>query len=856
MLRGLDFFGSRHRAPLSGGGARIGCLFSLGLAVSAPFAVPASGAGLVTPAASFHRDVEPILEDYCYECHGDGAKKGKVAFDELSDADLTARTDLWFAVLKNLRSNIMPVAGHERPPPHETETLVRWIKYQAFGIRPDDPDPGRVTLHRLNRVEYGRTVKALLGVDYPSEIELPPDDTGDGFDNIGDVLSVSPLLLEKYLQAAQTIVTSVVPQSRRVVPVTVLTGRDFRDWGPEGDLGVVEDGDDGTPAFRAAIGHPLAFRDALTVTHAVDAPCSARFRISFHFEVRGPFNFDPGRCLMTVKIDGQPVSTERIGWQYRKQLYHEVPETWKAGRHAISVTLEPLPPAPLPADVPPAEFDDPQHLEVRIVSVRVEGPYGSQWSVEPTGYRSFFPEGPPPDAPSARDRYARRILGDFASRAFRRPVDEATLARLSSLAAGVEAQPGGSFEQGISRAMMAILASPRFLFRIEEPDPQDTRARYPLIDEYSLASRLSYLLWSTTPDDELFDLARQGLLRANLHRQVFRMLRDPRSAGFVRNFTGQWLQARDVEFVPINKRAVLGLGPPKGLPRIEFDVETRKAMREETESVFNYVMQGDRSVLELVDSDYTFLNEKLAKEYGVPGVVGKQMRLVTLPEGSLRGGILTEGTVLTVTSNPTRTSPVKRGQFILQNVLGTPAPPPPPNIPPLELSKAAFGGHDPTLREMLTEHRKNPLCSSCHGRMDPLGLALESFNALGEWRTADAGQPIITSGKLISGEAFRDVRELKHIITHERRSDFYRCLTEKTLTYALGRSLGYGDTEAVDRIVDDLERSGGRFSALLVGVIDSVPFERERRPGDVAPAQSAPSFAALLSPQNDHEPTP
>lgn len=841
--------------PLArGAGAVVLGAGALAFSAMGPFYIRASGAGIVTPAAVFHRDVEPVLEDYCYECHGDGARKGKVAFDELSDADLTARPDLWFSVLKNLRSNIMPLAGHERPPPHDADVLVRWIKYSAFGIRPDDPDPGRVTLRRLNRVEYGHTIKDLLGVDYPSEIELPPDDTGDGFDNIGDVLSVSPLLLEKYLQAAQTIVNAAVPQSRRVVPATRLTGRDFRDWGPGGDQGVVEDGDDGTAAFRAAIGRPLSFTDAVTVSRSVVAPADARFRLSFHFEVRGPFNFDPGRCLMTIRIDGQPAYSQRIGWQYRKQLYFDTPEAWKAGRHEISIGIEPLPPAPLPEGVPPAEFDDPQHLEVRIVSVRIEGPYGSRWSVEPAAYRTYFPEGPPPEDPSARDRYARRILRAFATRAFRRPVDEATLARLAGLAAGVEAQTGGSFEEGVSRAMMAILASPRFLFRIEAPEPADERSRFPRIDEYSLATRLSYLLWSTMPDDELFDLARQGLLRARLRPEVLRMLHDPRASGFVRNFTGQWLQARDVEFVPINKRAVLGLGPAKGLPRIEFDVETRKAMRSETEMVFNYVMQGDRSVLELVDSDYTFLNEKLAKEYGIPGVTGKEMRLVKLPEGSLRGGVLTEGTVLTVTSNPTRTSPVKRGQFILQNILGTPAPPPPPNIPPLELSKAAFGGHDPSLREMLAEHRKNPLCSSCHGRMDPLGLALEPFNALGEWRTTDAGQPIATSGKLISGETFRDVRELKHVITRERRADFYRCLAEKTLTYGLGRSLGYGDTEAVDRIVDDLERSGGRFSALLLGVIDSAPFEKERRPADAGTARPPPSFAAFTSNENDPKP--
>jgi hypothetical protein len=252
-------------------------------------------------------------------------------------------------------------------------------------------------------------------------------------------------------------------------------------------------------------------------------------------------------------------------------------------------------------------------------------------------------------------------------------------------------------------------------------------------------------------------------------------------------------------------------------------------------------------VLELVDSNYTFLNEKLAEEYGVPGVKGKEMRYVQLPEGSPRGGVITEGTTLSVTSNPTRTSPVKRGQFILQNILGTPVPPPPANVPTLEESKAAFGGRDPSLKEMLAVHRKSALCSSCHERMDPLGLALENFNALGEWRTLDAGQQIVPAGGLVSGEKFMDVHELKHIITHERRADYYRCLTEKMMTYALGRGLDYGDVEAVDRIVDAMEHDGGRFSTLLLGVIESAPFQKERRPAPANPPANEPSHSLVLT---------
>jgi hypothetical protein len=791
---------------------------------------PVSAAEQGAPVAAFRRDVSPILEDYCYECHGDGMARGKVAFDELSDADLTGRPGLWFAALNNLRSNIMPPAGKPRPTPEEQKRIADWIKYSAFGIDPADPDPGKVTIRRMNRVEYGRTVRTLLGVDYPSEAEFPPDDTGNGFDNIGDVLSISPLLLEKYLQAADTIITGVVPQSSRVTPVTIANGRDFRDFDPARGFEVPEGEDGGRPA-RAEEGKPLSYAEKIEVGHVFNAPKDTKYQIVFNLAIKGPFNFDPARCQLTVRIDGEPCFDEPFGWYDHKAVQFNRDVTWKAGPHEVAIDVTPLPPAPLPAGAPGPDFEEKQRLEVQIQSVQMKGPFDAASRVLPPDYRRFFPEGEPAAAQARRDQYAREILGTFASRAFRRPVDDPTLTRLVNLAREVDAAPGGTFEVGISRAMMAILASPRFIFRMERTDPADSGARFPRIDEYSLASRLSYFLWSTMPDAELFALAAKGQLRDNLHAQVERMLKDKKAEGLVRNFTGQWLQARDVEFVPINARAVLGLGPPvHGEEKVDFDGDTRRAMRSETEMVFDYILRGDRSVLELVDSNYTFLNEKLAKVYGITGVTGKAMRLVELPEGSLRGGVLTEGTVLTVTSNPTRTSPVKRGQFVLENILGTPVPPPPPNIPALEAAKSAFKDHEPTLKEMLAVHRASKLCSSCHARMDSVGLAFENFNALGNYRTQDAGQTIETGGKLISGEEFADVRELKRVITHARRADFYRCLTEKLMTYALGRGLEYYDVESVDRIVADLERDNGRFSSMLLGVIDSAPFQRQRAP--------------------------
>jgi hypothetical protein len=411
-------------------------------------------------------------------------------------------------------------------------------------------------------------------------------------------------------------------------------------------------------------------------------------------------------------------------------------------------------------------------------------------------------------------------------------VDERTLERLQTMATAISSEPGQSFEAGISQAMVAVLASPRFLFRVEESIPGRSDEPHSLLDEYSLASRLSYFLWSTMPDRELFDLARRGELRQNLARQVERMLRNSRSDALIQHFTGQWLQARDVEGVSLNERAVFRR---EGLNRrVELDRSLRLAMQRETELYFGHVVREDRRILELVDSDYTFLNEKLAAFYGVPDVTGNQFRHVTLPSGSPRGGVLTMGTVLTVTSNPTRTSPVKRGLFILDNILGTPPPPAPPDIPDLEEAEKEFTDRRPTLREAMEAHRGNALCHSCHSRMDPLGLALENFNALGLWRETERDQPIDASGQLITGESFNDIRDLKRILTDTRRLDFYRCLTEKLLTYAIGRGLEYYDVHAVDQIVERLEQVDGRSTALLLGIVQSTPFQNRRNPAGLA----------------------
>jgi hypothetical protein len=837
-------------------------------------------AAIPTPAeaaADFHQNIQPLLKQYCYDCHGDGESKGQVAFDKLgSDQEILANTKLWTAALKNVRVGLMPASG-PKPTAAEIDRLARWVKYDALRLDPADPDPGRVTVHRLNRVEYTNTIRDLMGVDFSAEAAFPPDDSGRGFDNNGDVLSISSLLLEKYLQAADTIVKQAVPTVAKVIPVTTATGQDFKLTAGKGDS------------------HLLSSLTAATTSHTFTVDRAETYRMVIDLQGVGTFDFSPGHCRVIGRLDGKELFQEEVVWHERQPIHYEFTQAWTAGPHEVTFEVVPLaliatpkllPPDPvdpaLPAPKPAAPAADaapagavptpaaapdaapavaaatpaatlpatpaaagdpvkpgprrgagpprPVSLNIRIDTVRLEGPLNPEFWVAPDNYTRFFPKPAAPTAPAARAAYARDVLRAFAARAFRRPVEDAKVNQLADIARATYEQPGKSFEEGIAHAMLFVLASPRFLFRVDEPEAVPAGAAYAPVDEYSLASRLSYFLWSSMPDQELFDLAAKGELRARLPAQIDRMLKDSRSQGLVKNFVGQWLQARDIETVPINARVILGIlgGPNNVAAPVDFNGPIRKAMHRETEMYFDHVMREDRSVLEFLDSDYTYLNELLAKHYGIPDVTGDEMRLVKLPPDSPRGGLLTQGTILAVTSNPTRTSPVKRGLFILDNFLGAPPPPPPPSVPALEDAKPKNADHEPTLREMQEAHRADPLCSSCHSRMDPLGLALENFNAMGNWRDKDNKQPIDSTGQLITGEKFKNVQELKHILAHDRQLDFYRCLTEKLLTYALGRGLESYDVETVDQIVDQLARQNGRFSAVLNGVINSAPFQKQR----------------------------
>lgn len=819
--------------------------------------VALAGWGSPSHAEDFRRDVLPLLERYCHDCHGDGMDKGGVRLDgHASDADLMADRELWLTALKNLRSGMMPPPKKRQPTPAERAVLERWILGDVFQLDPNRPDPGRVTVRRLNRVEYRNTIRDLMGVDFDTTAEFPPDDTGKGFDTIADVLTVSPMLLEKYLGAAQAIVARSVPSEPWVPAESVVAGREFRRAAPVSD------------AITNRLTGPagslmLAFIEPATASATTTVQHAGRYRLQFDLNAAERFvdnQFDYNRARLVLRADGEELLSKEFTREGNKPLRFEFERKWTAGRHELTVEVQPLTPGERPV----------RALAFRLDGVTVRGPMEKAHWVRPKRHSEWFPSEVSRNA-AARRKQAQALLRPFVERAYRRPVDDRTVERLVSLAESHWKGTGRTFESGIAQAMVAVLSSPRFLFREESAVPAPDGG-HPLLDEHALASRLSYFLWSTMPDAELRRLAREGRLRTELDSQLDRMVRDPRFSEFVRNFAGQWLQTRDVETSLVDARQVLAResAPDPGFEakrkrfrelrdrtdaelsaadrkemeelravvirrnntplKVDLTGEIRRAMRQETEAYVTHVFREDRSVLEMLDSNYTFLNQRLARYYGLTNVTvaGDAMERVELPPGSPRGGLLTQGSILVVTSNPTRTSPVKRGLFVLDNILGTPPPPPPPDVPPLEDAAKAMKSRTLSLRETLELHRQQPLCSSCHNRMDPLGLAFENFNAIGLWRESESGLPVDPAGTLLTGESFGQVGELKRILAKDHADDFYRTLSEKLLTYALGRGLGHADVPASDALVNALRESRGSPRTLLRALVRSVPFQRIR----------------------------
>lgn len=739
---------------------------------------------------AYREQVQPMLAKYCIDCHGGSEPESDLAFDTLAEpAAAVGQKDAWLKAREYLRSELMPPKGEQQPTPEERKAIVDWIEAQFLGVDCTIArDPGRVTIRRLNRTEYNNTIRDLVGVDFHPADDFPADDVGYGFDHIGDVLSMPPILLEKYLTAAEEIV----------------------------DRAIYVHTPDKTPrqTFVAAkvehsSGSPHGGKGCWGLSSTGEVFTEVSFPAKGEYVLRGcAFGMQAGDELpkMAFRLDGKDVFVADVAAKSGDPATYETKVTVEPGKKRFALAFT--------NDFYDPKNPDPNNRDrnLAIEWLEVQGPLDARPAELPEPHRKIIFCQP---TDGNVGECASKILERFVTRAYRRPARPQEVERLAKFVE--QAMAGGDrFERGIQLAVEAVLISPHFLFRIESGRGGgrggDGGPVQP-ISEFQLATRLSYFLWSTMPDDELFREATSGTLRKNAAAQVSRMLRDPKSRALVDNFCTQWLEIRRLrEITPDAKR----------FP--SFDHELREAMLTETKMFFASIIDEDRSVLDLIDADYTFLNERLAKHYGILRVTGPEFRRVQLADRD-RGGVIAQASVLTVTSNPTRTSPVKRGKWVLEQLLGAPVPPPPPGSGDLsDDEQVALTG---SVRQRTEQHRANPACASCHALMDPLGFGLENFDAVGAWRDRDGTFFVDASGELVDGRKFKGPQELKAILK-TKKDEFARCFTEKMLTYALGRGLEPFDRCTVDDIVAALAKDGYKFSTLIQQIVASDAFQKRR----------------------------
>lgn len=775
--------------------AAAGALFGA-MALSRPPA-PLAQPGPDDLAADLNRrlaqDVAPLLATYCLKCHGDQKAKGDVRLDRLTSVKDALTGDLDLRLLREvLATGAMPPKDKPQPSEHERLILSQWADAMLAYVPPDAAiDPGWFTLHRLNRAEYRNTLRDLLGID-PRTLDLaaklPPDDTGYGFDNVADVLSTSPLAVEQYLDAADRAIDAalgpILELGDHPRPLRPLAGSNGQPL-PRGGFFLYSNGPASATFTAPATGDYLV-RIKAWETHAGDE-----------------------NARLSLRVDKKTIEDFAVSGTREDPQEFEVRLRLAKGARAIA-----------------AHFTNDHYVKdvgdrnLGVESISIAGPLTEAGVERPAAWRRVMGV----EAPGDEAARARAILGAFASRAYRRPATDGQVDALARLYQR-ERDAGRAFEPAVRTALAAALVSPNFLFRAAaHPDAANPAARYTL-DGYELASRLSYFLWSSMPDGPLLAAAADGSLLKDqaLAAQVRRMLADPKADAFIENFTGQWLQLRSLERLAIDREK---------FP--VYDDRLRADMAAEARLFFGDVLRGGRSVLEFIDSGHTFLNARLAGFYGVPGVKGEELRRVQLPAGSPRGGVLTMGAVLTLTSNTTRTSPVKRGLFVLDQILGAPPPPPPADIPPLE--QAAKANPDATVRERLAAHVADATCAACHTRLDPLGLAFEHFDAIGRWRDEENGRPVDATGNLPGGTVLRGSGDLKRVLL-ERGDQFVEALSAKMLTYALGRGLEPFDRPAVRRIAQRTHGHGDRLSAMVESVVLSETFRtcRGRKAGHEQP---------------------
>ncbi len=742
-----------------------------------------------------------VIDQYCLACHNDSLKTAGLSLSGADPDDPAANSDVWEKVVRRLRTRRMPPPGLPRPDDATYDAVAASLEASLDHAAAVHPNPGRTdTFRRLNRTEYHNAIRDLLALDVDVDALLPTDESSHGFDNV-TVGDLSPTLLDRYIAAAEKISRLAVGRAGRSPGGTTIR----------------------TPP------------DLTQEEHIEGLPVGTRGGVVF------PYTFPlDGEYEFTVRltrdrnedIEGlsEPHDLELIVDKKRVELFRVEPPPSKdapaadehlkirlpiqAGPHEVGATFLRKSAALLETERQPyqAHFNYYRHPRITpaVYSVSIVGPYDAEGPGEtPSRQRIFVCH---PQKASEEEGCAQQILQTLMRRAYRRPVTGADIERPLEFYRQTRAKDG--FEAGVEMALRAVLVSPEFLFRVEQ-DPPDVASKTAYrISDLELASRLSFFLWSSIPDDELLETAIENKLHepAVLDKQVRRLLADKRSQALVTNFASQWLYLRNLESITPDMR----LFP-------DFDDNLRQAFREETELFFQSIVREDRSVLDLLHADYTFVNERLAKHYGIPNIYGSQFRRIALGKDSKRGGLLRQGSILMVTSYATRTSPVIRGKWVLANILGVPPPPPPPNVPSIEQTI----GKNLSMRERLAQHRADPVCAGCHKLMDPVGFSLENYDAVGRWRTSDAGQPIDATGGLPDGSEFEGVDGLEHALL-KRPELFAGVLTEKLLTYALGRGVETYDEPAVRGILSKAQTDHFRFSSLVRGIAESTPFQMRR----------------------------
>jgi hypothetical protein len=770
-----------------------------------PPAVPGSAQVAAVPTATPDR---AVLDRYCVTCHNSRTRTGGLALDTADVVRVAADAETWEKVVRKVRGRMMPPPGMPRPDEATYDALAVHLEGALDRAAAERPNPGRTeTFRRLTRVEYQNAIRDILALDVDVSSLLPKDDASHGFDNVSNG-ELSPTLLERYLAAAQKVSRAAVggalpsPASHVVVLPSDLTQEDHLE------------------------GLPLGTRGGAIVPYMFPQQGAYEIQVRLSRDRNENVEGLTEPQQVEVSIDGSRVQTflvrpnrNQSGAYYADEAvdgHLKLRISVAAGPHDVGVTFPRKTFALEETERQPslAHFNMDRHPRVQIAlySVSITGPLETGVLTETPSRRHLFVCRPARSTAAAEEACAKRIVSTVARRAFRRAVTDADLE--APLRFYKEARATGAFEDGIEMAVRAVLASTEFLFRIER-DPKNVAAHTPYrVSDVELASRLSFFLWSSVPDDQLLDLAIAGTLsqQATLERQVKRMLADPKSEALVTNFASQWLYLRN-----------LAAASPDARQFPDFDDNLRQAFRRETELFFESIVKEDRSALDLLRANFTFVNERLAKHYGIPNVYGSRFRRVALEENSVRGGLLGQGSILTVTSYANRTSPVLRGKWILENIVGTPPPPPPANVPLLQETDAQ--GKVLSMRERMVQHRSRPECASCHRLMDPAGLSMENFDAIGRWRTrTESGSAVDASGGLPDGSEFTGTSGLRAALLR-RPELFAATLTEKLMTYGLGRGIEYSDAPSVRAIVRQANAQDYRFSSLVLGIVRSDPFQ-------------------------------